>query len=66
VDGKRLRARSSRRAIRSKLGDGARRVKIVWRGLRAKGKLPRRVIVPVTMRDERGKRTTLRVRVRRD
>ena len=57
VDGKRLRARGSRRAVRANASNGARRVKIVWRGLRAKRKLPRRVTVPVSMSDERGKRT---------
>jgi hypothetical protein len=66
VDGRRVQARPARRAVRPKLGEGARRVKIVWRGLRAKRKLPRTVIVPVSMRDERGKRSTPRVRVRRD
>jgi hypothetical protein len=65
VDGKRLRARGSRRAVRPKLGDGARRVKIVWRGLRAKRKLARTVTVPVSMRDARGKKLVLRLRVRR-
>ena len=66
VDGRRLRARPARRAVRPKLGDGARRVKIVWRGLRAKRKLPRTVTVPVSMTDARGKRVALRLRVRRD
>ena len=66
VDGTRVRTRGFRRAVRPNLGDGARRVKIVWRGLKAKRKLPRRVTVPVSMRDERGKRIVLRVRVRRD
>ncbi len=66
VDGKRLRARGSRRAVRPNLGDGARRVKIVWRGLKAKGKLPRRVTVPVSLTDARGKKLALRLRVRRD
>jgi hypothetical protein len=66
VDGKRLRPRGSRRAVRTNVSNGARRVKIVWRGLRAKRKLPRRVTVRVSMRDERGKRTTAKLRVRRD
>lgn len=66
VDGRRLRVRRFRRAVHPNLGDGARRVKIVWRGLKAKRKLPRRVTVPVSMRDERGKRIALRLRVRRD
>jgi hypothetical protein len=66
VDGKRLRPRGSRRAVRTNVSNGARRVKIIWRGLRAKRKLPRRVTVRVSMRDERGKRTTAKLRVRRD
>lgn len=67
VDGSRVKARRARKAISPKLGGGARRVKIVWKGLkRAKGKrLARTVVVPVTMTDKRGKRITLRVRVRR-
>jgi hypothetical protein len=66
VDGKRQRIRRPRKAVRPKLGDGARRAKIVWPGLRAKRKLRRTVVVPVTMVDERGKRFRLRLRVRRD
>jgi hypothetical protein len=66
VDGKRQRIRRPRKAVRPKLGDGARRVKIVWPGLRAQRKLRRTVVVPVTVVDERGKRFRLRLRVRRD
>ncbi len=67
VDGKRVKAGRARRAIRPKLSGGARRIKIVWKGLRrAKGKqLARRVTVTVAMTDERGKRVSLRLRVRR-
>jgi hypothetical protein len=67
VDGDRTRAGRSRRAVKPKLGDGARRIRITWGGLKRakKGKLPRRIVVPVTMRDKRGKRTTLRLRVLR-
>jgi hypothetical protein len=65
VDGRRVRARAARRSVRPRLGDGARRVKIVWRGLRGKRRL-RTVTVPVTMTDDRGKRTAVRLRVRRD
>jgi hypothetical protein len=67
VDGKRVKAGKPRRAVRPKLGGEARRIKIVWTGLRrAKGKkLGRTVVVPVTFSDARGKSTTLRVRVRR-
>ncbi|MEA2333032.1 MAG: hypothetical protein QOH58_3170 [Thermoleophilaceae bacterium] len=65
VNGKAMKTKRARGAIRPKLGKGARRVKIVWRGLRrTKGKLPRTVVVPVTMTDTRGKRTRLRVRVK--
>jgi hypothetical protein len=65
VDGRRLRLKNPRRAIRPKLGDGARRVKIVWKGLRARRKLKRTVVVPVTMVDERGKRFTRKVKAPR-
>jgi hypothetical protein len=51
--------------VKPKLGDGARRVKIVWKGLKPRRKLPRTVTVPVTMVDERGKRFALKVRVPR-
>jgi hypothetical protein len=65
VDGRRLKAGRPRRAVKPKLGDGARRVKIVWKGLRAKRRLKRRVAVPVTMVDERGKRFALKVKATR-
>ena len=67
VDGDRMKPRRARRAVKPKLGDGARRIRITWSGLkRAKGmKLPRRVVIPVALRDARGKRTTLRLRVLR-
>jgi hypothetical protein len=65
VDGHKAKAGRTRRAVKPKLGDGARRVKIVWKRLRAKRKLKRTVVVPVTMVDERGKRTALRVRAPR-
>jgi hypothetical protein len=65
VDGDRTEAGRAGRAVKPKLGDGARRIRITWSGLkRAKGgKLPRRIVVPVAMRDERGKRTALKLRV---
>jgi hypothetical protein len=65
VDGRKTKAGRARRAVKPKLGDGARRVKIVWKLLRAKRKLKRTLVVPVTMVDERGKRNALRLRVRR-
>ena len=65
VDGRRLRIRRARRAIAPKLGDGARRVKIVWKGLRARRKVKRTVVVQLTMVDERGKRVTSKERVLR-
>jgi hypothetical protein len=68
IDGKRVKSGRPRRAISPKLKGGARRVKIVWKGLsRAKGKkkLPRTLVVPVRMTDTRGKTMTLRVLVRR-
>jgi hypothetical protein len=65
VDGARQRIRRPRRAVRPKVGDGARRVKIVWKGLKPRRKLKQTVIVPVTMVDERGKSFPLKVRVPR-
>jgi hypothetical protein len=67
IDGKKSKAARSRRAVSPQLGGGARRVKIVWKGLkRVKGKkLARTVVVPIAMTDKRGNVTTLRVRVRR-
>jgi hypothetical protein len=65
VDGRKTKPGRARRAVKPKLGDGARRVKVVWKRLRAKRKLKRTVVVPVTMVDERGKRFALRVRVPR-
>jgi hypothetical protein len=65
VDGRRLRVRRARRAVKPKLGDGARRVKVVWKGLRARRKVKRAVLVPLTMVDERGKRFTSKERVLR-
>jgi hypothetical protein len=65
VDGDRQRIRRPRRALRPKLGDGARRVKVVWKGLKTRRKLKKTVVVPVTMVDERGKRFPLKIRVPR-
>jgi hypothetical protein len=68
VDGKRIKSGRAKRAIAPRLGNGgARRVKIVWKGLkRVKGKrVPQTLVVPVTIKDERGKATTLRLRVQR-
>jgi hypothetical protein len=65
VDGRKVKAGRPRKAVKPKLRGGARRVRIVWRGLRAKRKLKRTVVVPVTMMDKRGKRFALKVRVRR-
>jgi hypothetical protein len=73
VDGKRVKLGRPHKAISRKLAGGARRVKIVWRGLtpakgkaRGKPKLPSTLVVPVTMRDKRGKTTRLRLRVTPD
>ncbi|MEA2400158.1 MAG: hypothetical protein QOK00_561 [Thermoleophilaceae bacterium] len=67
IDGKRVKFRRVPKAINQKLPKGARRVKIVWKGLkRAKGKkVARTLVVPVKMTDERGKTTSLRLRVKR-
>jgi hypothetical protein len=63
IDGKKAKAGHPRRALSRKLR-GARRVKLVWKGLtRVKGKKLRRVVVPIVMKDKRGKTTRLRVRV---
>lgn len=40
-------------------------MKIVWPGLRARGKVKRIVVVPLTMVDERGKTISSKVRVLR-
>jgi hypothetical protein len=66
VDGKRKRAGRARRSVAPKLGGHVRRVKIVWKGLvRTRGRKVRRTLtIPVTLKDTRGKKTTLRVRVR--
>jgi hypothetical protein len=67
IDGKRVKYRRVPKAINQKLSKGARRVKIVWKGLKgAKGKkVARTLVVPVKMTDERGKTTSLRLRVKR-
>ena len=67
VDGSKTPAGRPKRAVKPRLGDGARRVKIVWRGLKVKRgkKLRRTVPVPVRMVDERGKTFALRLRVPR-
>jgi hypothetical protein len=66
VDGKKMARRKARRALNPKLGSGVRRVKIVWKGLlRRHGKhVARKLTIPVTMTDSRGKKTTLKLRVR--
>jgi hypothetical protein len=66
IDGKRVKASRAKRALAPKLGAGARRLKIVWKGLkRTKGHRVRRTLtVPVTLRDTRGKKTKLKLRVR--
>ena len=67
IDGKKVKAGHPRRAISPHPAGGARRIKVVWTGLRrAKGKkLRRTVVVPIAMMDARGKATTLRLRVKR-
>jgi hypothetical protein len=66
IDGKHVKAGRSKRALKPKLGRSARRIRIVWSGLkRTKGhKVRRTLTVPVTLKDTRGKKTTLKVRVR--
>jgi hypothetical protein len=69
IDGKKAKAGHPRRTVRPKLAGGARRVKIVWKGLKrrnAKRKLAKTLTVPVTLTDKRGKTTKLRVRVERE
>jgi hypothetical protein len=62
-----VKAGRARKAISPQLSGGARRIKVVWKGLKRvrHRKLGRTVVVPVTMKDSRGKQTTLRLRVRR-
>jgi len=66
IDGKRAQAGRAKRTLTPTLGAGARRIKIVWSGLkRTKGHRVRHTLtLPVTLRDTRGKKTTLKVRVR--
>jgi hypothetical protein len=67
IDGKVAKAGRARKAISPKLSGGARRIKIVWKGLKRvkHKKLGRTVVVPVTLTDSRGKHTALRLRVKR-
>ena len=66
IDGKLVKVRRAHRALKPRLGGKARRIRIVWSGLtRAHGHhIGRRVTIPVTMKDTRGKKTALRLRVR--
>jgi hypothetical protein len=66
IDGKRARAGRAKRTLKPKLGAGARRIKIVWSGLkRTKGHRVRHTLtLPLTLRDTRGKKTTLKIHVR--
>ena len=66
IDGERVRGRRAKRTLKPKLGAGARRIKIVWSGLkRTRGHRVRRTLkVPVTLKDTRGRTTTLKLRVR--
>jgi hypothetical protein len=69
IDRKKAKAGHPRRTVRPKLAGGARRVKIVWKGLKrrnAKRKLAKTLTVPVTLTDKRGKTTKLRLRVERE
>jgi hypothetical protein len=65
VDGKLVRASKARRALAPRLHGSARRIRIVWSGLtRARGHhVGKRLSFPVTLKDARGKKTTLKVRV---
>jgi len=67
VDGRRVAVRRAKRAVKPRLAGGARRIKIVWRGLKVKRgkKLRPRAAVPVRMVDERGKTFALRPRAPR-
>ena len=64
--GRLIAGKSTRRSMSLKAPAGsARRVKIVWRRLVAKKRLRQVVRVPLTLTDERGKKTRLRVRAPR-
>jgi hypothetical protein len=65
VDGKLVRASKARRALAPRLHGSARRIRIVWSSLtRARGHhVGKRLTFPVTLKDARGKKTTLKVRV---
>jgi hypothetical protein len=66
IDGTRRRAAKAKRTLAPKLGGKARRVRIVWKGLvRTRGhKVKKTLTIPVTLTDTRGKKTTLKLRVR--
>jgi hypothetical protein len=66
IDGKHVKTGRSKRVLKPRLGGSARRIRVVWSGLlRTKGhKVRRKLTVPVTLKDTRGKKTTLKVRVR--
>jgi hypothetical protein len=66
IDGKLAKSPKVRRALAPRLRGGARRVRISWKGLvRTRGhKLRRTITIPVKLKDKRGKRTTLKLRVR--
>jgi hypothetical protein len=63
VGGSRIASSGRGRNVRVQFaGEGARSAVIVWRGLRASRKLRRTTAVTITMRDTRGKLTTLKPR----
>ena len=66
IDGKLAKSPKAKRALAPRLRGGARRIRITWKGLiRSKGhKVGKRLTIPVTVKDKRGKRTTLKLRVR--
>lgn len=64
VDGQKARLKGAPRSLKLNTGSGARRVRVLWRGLAKRGrKLPGKLALRVRMMDERGKLTSLRLRV---
>jgi hypothetical protein len=64
VDGRKPAVRVKRRSLALRLGgDRARRVRIAWKGLRARTRLAKRLRTAVTLVDKRKRKTTLRARV---
>jgi len=64
IDGKLVRMGKARRTLKPRLTSSARRIRIVWSGLiRTHGHRAKNLTFPVTLKDARGKKTALKLRV---